>query len=321
MQTRASHIAAWLALTAALCLPASLSLVEEAASPIPEGFLVKEGQELPADWAARESAGFVIINPVDGAELRWIPPGEFLMGSTEQERLWALRNDAGDRWVRTEAPQHRVRLSGFWMYRYEVTNAQFRLFDPQHHSGACDAVSVDGDDCPVAWVNFYQVEAYCRWAGVVLPTEAQWEYACRAGTSTMFWWGDSLEDAGKYANMADSAAHEIWPHWLVFPTTDGYPAASPVGSFEPNAFGLHDMLGNAWEWCADWYSGYYYRISPELDPPGPDYGNERIVRGASWDNFPGNSRCAYRLHYTRDTRAVYLGFRAAMPAAVPVRPQ
>jgi len=313
--------------TAALALVATLATYAlpcgadaPSPSPIPQGFTVKEGQQLPADWSARESAGFTIINPTDGAEVCWIPPGEFSMGSTRTEQIWSLRNGAGAKWVDTEDPQHKVRISGFWMYKYEVTNRQYRLFKPDHHSGACDTETVNDDDMPVAWVNWYHVDAYCKWAGVRLPSEAQWEYACRAGTATMFWWGESLLDAGKYANMADRTALRVWPDWSVFPTDDGYAAASPVGSFAPNPFGLYDILGNAWEWCNDWYSGLYYRGSPELDPPGPQYGSEKIVRGASWDNFPANARCAYRLRYTRDTRAVYLGFRAAVPAAIPVPP-
>jgi formylglycine-generating enzyme len=301
-----------------LALACGLAAASE--DPIPEGFTAKPGQTPPADWSAPGSAGFVITNPKDGAELVWIPPGKFTMGSSDAEQQWSLDGGAQLPWVRTESPQHVVRLSGFWMYRCEVTNGQFRRFAPNHASGLYQGEDVDQDTQPAAQLNWTEAADYCRWAGAALPSEAQWEYACRAGTTTMFPWGDDPLAVVKYANMADQCSKRKWPQWRTVDVDDGYVASSPVGSFQPNAWGLYDMIGNVWEWCNDWFGEDYYANSLGLDPPGPEQGAQRIVRGAAWDNWMANSRSAYRLRYRPDETAAYLGFRAMVPARVPIPP-
>lgn len=290
----------------------------EGLNPVPTGYQFKTGQRVPADWRGRDSAGVTIVNPRDGAELCWVPPGEFTMGSGAREQEWALAGGALPSWVTTEGPQHRVRLTGFWLYRCEVTNAQFRKFRPTHDSGIYDGVDVNGDARPVVQITWGDAADYCRWAEVELPTEAQWEYACRGGATTMFPWGDDPLLVARYANIADRRAKRQWPDWTCVEVDDGYVASAPVGAYQANAFGLCDMIGNVWEWCADWFEGEYYAHSPATDPTGPREGTERVVRGASWDNWMANARAAYRLHYPPTEAAAYLGFRAMKPAAVPV---
>lgn len=254
-------------------------------------------------WGPDSSAypGRIVVNPRDGAELVWVPPGEFAMGSSE---------GGAD-----ELPVHTVRITrGFWVYRYPVTNAQYRRMRPRHDSGSYEGLAVNGLRQPVVNVTWSEAASYAAWAGMVLPREAQWEYAARAGTATRFYWGESETEAGKYANVADHTAKAVWPSWTVFDTTDGFAVSSPVGSYLPNAFGLYDVLGNVWQWCADWYAEDYYRVSPTDDPRGPPDGEFRVIRGGSWDCFPAHSRVAYRSWLVPpESRYAWLGFRCVSP--------
>jgi len=233
--------------------------------------------------------------------MAWVPPGEFHMGSTEGGA--------------EERPVHRVSITrGLWMYRHDVTNAQYRAFESDHDSGKYDGLSLTADQYPVVRVAWEEAQGYAEWAGAHLPTEAQWEYACRAGTTSRFWWGDSETDAGRYANVADRASLRLWPWWVVFDTDDGYPASSPVGAFLPNAFGLYDVIGNVWQWCADWFGDSYYERSPAEDPAGPGTGEFRVIRGGSWDCYPAHSRAAYRNWLVPpESRYPWLGMRCVVP--------
>ena len=231
----------------------------------------------------------LIVNAKDGAEMVWVPPGEFVMGSTEEEvealyrRAKGLHGGSERLWFQDAQPAHRVRITrGFWLYRHEVTNAQYRRFRPEHNSGEHDGLSLDGDEQPVVQVSWADAKAYSDWAEGALPTEAQWEYACRAGSKTRYWWGDSEEEAGRHANVSDRTAKARWDEMVTFDTDDGHAATAPVGSYAANAFGLQDMLGNVCEWCADWYGFGYYAEAPRDDPAGPERGDCRVVRGGSW---------------------------------------
>ncbi len=267
-----------------------------------------------------------VVNPKDGAEMAWVPPGEFLMGSTPEEQDyaygWAKKavGEAAKReWFNDEGPQHKVRITkGFWLGKCTVTNAQYRRFKPDQSSGEYDGLSLNGDKQPVVQVSWNEAEAYCEWSGTRLPTEAQWEYSCRAGTQTKFWWGDSETEAGKYANVADKTFREKFHlkigdrEWPIFDTDDGYAVSAPVGSFKPNGFGLYDMIGNVYQWCADWYDAGYYAKSPAEDPPGPESGSLRLLRGGSWYYDPGSCRSANRYGLNPVYRVIYVhGFRVA----------
>ena len=195
----------------------------------------------------------------DGMEFVWIPAGEFLMGSTSSEAF-------GD-----EQPLTRVQLSrGFWLGKYEVTQSEWQAVmgpNPSRFSGC--------GRCPVEQVSWESAHAFIRQlngrAGMPryrLPTEAEWEYAARAGAS-----GD------RYGNLAAIA----W-YW-----DNSELRTHPVGGKAPNAWGLHDMLGNVWEWVQDWYGAY--PGGPVMDPTGPGSGSSRVVRGGGWSGSSGAIGC------------------------------
>jgi serine/threonine-protein kinase len=222
------------------------------------------------------------VNPKDGAVMVFIPAGEFTMGS----------NDGGE----NEKPQHRVTLDGYWIYKYPVTVAQYRQF--------CQATGRREpppprwgwkDDHPIVNVSWNDAVAYCQWAGVRLPTEAEWEKAARGTDGRKYPWGDEW-DAGKCNN------YETGPK-----------QTTAVGSYPQGVspFGVHDMAGNVWEWCADWYDRNYYRSAPSKNPKGPSSGKYRVLRGGSWDNHDYNARCALRDDIAPAGVNDYYGFRCA----------
>ncbi len=173
------------------------------------------------------------------------------------------------------------------------------------------------DAHPVVNVTWNDAVAMARWLsereGVVyrLPTEAEWEYACRAGSTTRYGTGDAPASLLGAAATFDLDTAARWPQWQSFalPGHDGYAFTAPVASFAPNAFGLFDLHGNVWEWVADWHADHYYAQSPTDDPPGPATGTVRVRRGGSWHTWALYSRCAYRNWNTPSTRYVLLGMR------------
>ncbi len=173
------------------------------------------------------------------------------------------------------------------------------------------------EDHPVVNVTWNDAVAMARWLGEKegvryrLPSEAEWEYACRAGSRTRYYNGDAPGELPIIANTFDADTARNWLRWQSFALTsrDGYAFTSPVGSFAPNAFGLHDMLGNAWEWVADWHGEDYYARSPTEDPPGPPAGNVRVRRGGSWHTWALYARCSFRNWNTPQTRYTLVGMR------------
>jgi len=262
--------------------------------------------------ARAEREGMVLING-----------GKFLMGTEDG--------------MSYEAPVHEVTVKSFWMDRHEVTVAEFSMFvsatgyktDAEKFgwSGAFDLKTgewkrtkganwrhPDGprseaaSNEPVCQVSWNDAAAYAKWAGKRLPTEAEWEYAARGGLAQKkYSWGDELRPNGKplanwwQGNFPDQNTGE-----------DGFIGRAPVESFPPNGFGLYDVTGNVWEWCADWYADDYYLKSARDDPRGPDDGRERVIRGGSWmcaENFCTNYRVASRSQATPDSGLNNLGFR------------
>ena len=167
-------------------------------------------------------------------------------------------------------------------------------------------------------VSWNDAVAFCKWLGKKegktyrLPTEAEWEYACRAGTTTRYYSGDDPETLVKVGNVADAAFKNKFPDWIgTLKASDGYVFTAPVGQFKPNAFGLYDMHGNASQWCADWYGADYYGKSPVDDPKGPDAGRCRVLRGGTWNNGACFVRSAARYWLSPDDRHFITGFRVA----------
>jgi formylglycine-generating enzyme required for sulfatase activity len=250
-------------------------------------------------------------------------------------------------YFKDEHPQHRVRITKpFYLGTYHVTRGQFRQFvadtayktdaekgekpgaygwDPDKKEFGFNekyswrnAGFEQTDEHPVVNVSWNDSVAFCKWLSKKesktyrLPTEAEWEYACRAGTTTRYYSGDDPETLAKVGNVADAAAKTKFPAWqYTIKASDGYVFTAPVGKFKPNAFGLYDMHGNAWQWCADWYGAEYYAKSPADDPTGPDSGNDRVLRGGSWDLRPYDSRSAVRLGDSPVGRYEVAGFRVA----------
>ncbi|MBW0169499.1 MAG: formylglycine-generating enzyme family protein [Hydrogenophaga sp.] len=174
-----------------------------------------------------------------------------------------------------------------------------------------------GDDHPVVNVTWNDAVALARWLSEQegrryrLPTEAEWEYACRAGGSGRYQHGNDPAGLIGVGNTFDQDAAVNWPTWRdrALPGRDGHAFTAPVGSFTPNAFGLHDMHGNVWEWVSDWYGEDTYARSPVDDPVGPDDGDNKVRRGGSWHTWPLYSRCAYRNWNSMQTRYTLVGIR------------
>jgi len=248
----------------------------------------------------------------------WVPAGTFMMGSTFSPQDLAAAYGGEPEHFAHELPQREVTVSkGFWMGRYEVTNAQYRRFQPDHSSRDFAGHNLDGDSQPVVFVSWREAQAFCNWLSELtgeqftLPTEAQWEYACRAGTDTVRYWGNDDESMGHFANVADRMAKAEWPNWAAVETTDGYKVTAPVGSFRPNGFGLFDMLGNVHEWCVDYYDSAYYKRGPSTDPHNTAVTTSRVCRGGGWESSAAECRAASRSGDDPDDHYGSVGFRVA----------
>ncbi len=250
---------------------------------------------------------------VAGIRLAWCPPGTFQMGSPASES--GRRVDEG--------PVTVTLSTGFWLGRFEVTQAEWRRDMAAFPGPLSGGV---GDDFPVYWVTWEAAEDFCRrltararaegelepgWE-FRLPTEAQWEYGCRAGTTTAFAFGPTLDP--RQANLGKPYAGRA----------DGSPgsAATPVGSYPANAWGLHDMHGNEFEWCRDWY---HARLPGGTDPdlslrpgePNRDGTYSRVRRGGAWMDAPAMCRSAQRLRYEPHRGSDHIGFRVALVRSGP----
>ena len=270
------------------------------------------------DWAifftdnARRPAGYRQALLIDGEEygFRWIPSGEFEMGSPESE--WFLSSD--------KTLHHVILTKGFWLLETPVTRrlyhsvvgtnpskfsfsetlapclaSQFGDFD-SFDALLTRSMAMATSDLPVETVSYDEALEFCeeltkllpKGLKATLPTEAQWEYACRAGTKTAYWYG----------NTADSNKMNIIDN------------TTPVKSYDPNAWGLYDMHGNVWEWCLDWFGDY--PSGTVTDPVGPNSGSCRVCRGGSWFNNAGYCRSADRDGGEPGYRNDDLGFRALL---------
>ena len=228
-----------------------------------------------------------------------IPAGEF-----ERGRSHSLPDD-GLKWVpelvKDDRPVRTVRLDAFKLASHETTNAAFLEYveagqaEPPYYW--IDGKPPEGQEqLPVVNVTWAEAAGYCAWRGARLPTEAEWERACRGGAEARKYpWGD--------AKLTNERAR--------FDAVDG-PVA--VGSYEPNPYGLYDMAGNVWEWTADWYARRYYEEAPSENPPGPNAGEYRVLRGGSWADVAKHLTCAHRSYTRPIERSPNIGFRCAASA-------
>lgn len=170
-------------------------------------------------------------------------------------------------------------------------------------------------DHPVSQISWNDAKEFIRWLTEKhngantfrLPHEAEWEYACRAGTTTARYWGDTPDHACEYASVADTIANKTWPHLAAHNCSDGYVATSPIGQFRPNSWGIHDILGNVWELTEDAYSDYDESIVEKLLHIDPN--PLQVMRGGSWIYGPAHVRCAFRNVISRTGRSYSTGFR------------
>ena len=218
-------------------------------------------------------------------EMVLIPAGEFLMGSPDSDK------DADS----DEKPQHRVRITKpFYLGKYLVTQEQWEAVmgnNPSDFKGPKNPVEqVSWEDCR-RFLRKLNAKSGSAGGKFVLPTEAQWEYACRAGSTTRYYFGDDRGQLGKYAWYTELA---IGRDGMAHVLKDFRKGTHPVGEKKPNAFGLYDMHGNVWEWCQDWFDDRYYAKSPLDDPIGPATGSLRMYRGGGWGNDLWYCRSACR---------------------------
>lgn len=302
-----------------------------------------------------------VRHAADGSVMVLVPAGEYVLGSEEgppdlpaaplgaqplePDQILLVRADPAWR-AADERPARKVRLRGFAIDRYEVTNAQYRRFleaiartgdhgrcHPDEPKGKDHTPRYWGDynpllaqpdyartapfgrgtftgpDLPVVGVDWYDAYAYAAWVGKRLPSEAEWEAAARGRDGRRWPWGNEWQ-WGRANTGGEKKGQDV-------PTKgfekDGYIYVAPVGSFPAgrSPCGCDDMAGNAAEWCADWYQVDYYRTAPAVDPQGPGSGRLRVVRGGGSANLPSLVRCAQRFAYEPEFRTFTLGFRCA----------
>ncbi|MFM8470311.1 MAG: formylglycine-generating enzyme family protein [Limisphaerales bacterium] len=241
-----------------------------------------------------------------------------------------------------DEPQRQVRITrDFFLGQFEVTRGQFRRFveatgfktdaergirggygfdeTKQLLAGPDKRFSwrftgfAQTDEPPVVNVSWNDAVAFCQWLSTAeklvyrLPTEAEWEYACRAGATTAFANGNDADKLVEMGNIMDALGKEKFPDRIAIAGRDGHVFTAPVGSFRPNAFGLHDMHGNVWEWCADWFGPP--TATPQTDPRGPDTGKDKVIRGGDWYHDWSFARSAQRFPIFPGLCRRHAGFR------------
>jgi formylglycine-generating enzyme required for sulfatase activity len=231
-----------------------------------------------------------------------IPAGKFLMGSTDKQAAQAVKDGIEPNVVKWEQPQHTVELSEYYIGKYPITNREYQAFvrdakypSPKGWDG--EQFPSERGGHPVKGISWDDANAYCKWLSKLtgrnyrLPTEAEWEKAARGTDGRVYPWGDVFDP--KKSNTVEAGINDT----------------SDVGNFSPDGdsiYGCADMVGNVWEFCADWMSMdiYSLRDSGVKDPKGPDMGNEHVIRGGSFNNVDYYARCSVRI----DTRPYYLGY-------------
>ena len=270
--------AAWAVESWAIALGIVYAGGEKLREPLPPPAAVSDPASKDVDSANARAR----VNARDNATLLWIPPGDFFMGDDDQK----------------DNPRRRVTLDGFWIYKTPVTVKQFLEFCASTNYTVPDPPSWGWrNEHPVVNVSWADAAAYAEWAGVRLPTEAQWEKAARGTDGRLYPWGNAWD--------ATRCAHSVGVTLTTTVPRGSYPSgASP--------YGVLDMAGNVWEWCYDWYDETYLRFAPKRNPEGAASGDRRVLRGGSWnDNMPFIFRTAMRFRYNPAGRFISFGFRCA----------
>jgi formylglycine-generating enzyme required for sulfatase activity len=289
--------------------------------------------------------GSVWKDPVTHMSFIWIEHGCFMMGQTESEKRQLIQEaleEIYNKYFKTKLPLHEVNVDGFWIGQYQVTVGQFRRFVQE--TGYKTEAEKEGwawffdgkdwekengvfwqspgfsqeHDHPVVCVSWNDAMALCQWLNnkgngtFRLPTETEWEYACRGGTKSIRFWGDDPDMACQYANVCDKTFQKKFPDlsWKSHDCDCGYVFTSPAGIYQPNPFNLYDMLGNVWEWCMDHFSEDAYNKHEHDSPIYEENGvSFRVVRGGGWFNARWFVRSAGRYGFVQNDRYGDLGFR------------
>lgn len=252
-----------------------------------------------------QTAPVETVKGKDGAPMILIPAGPFTMGSND-----GLPN---------ERPEHTVELDAFYIDQYEVTLALYRKFleATQHESPPTwdDEAATTVGDRPAVGMKWADAEAYCKWAGKRLPTEAEWEKAARGTDGRRYPWG-SMQPFVDIANYNRGLwVSEAVTLASVTSGLEGMSVRHGLKEGGKSPYGLNHMAGNAAEWVADWYDRDYYQNSPKKNPPGPAKGDKRVIRGGSWADLPLSLRVTARISAEPDFEDRTIGFRCAMNAA------
>jgi formylglycine-generating enzyme required for sulfatase activity len=245
-----------------------------------------------------DSDGISYLPGSKNLKIEWvdIPKGTFMMGSPQEEEGRNYK-DGIDKEI-----QHEVSLKAFKMSKYEVTYEMYDAFCKATGREKPDDFGWGRENRPVMFVSYYDAEAFAKWAGARLPTEAEWEYACRAGSRTAYNTGDNIDSRANIC--ADESCERSCKE-----RGNTKCQTKPVGSYAPNAWGLHDMHGNVWEWCSDWYAPYSFE--QQENPKGALSGTLKIGRGGSATFGKKFCRSAYRSVGKPNNKASELGFRLA----------
>jgi formylglycine-generating enzyme required for sulfatase activity len=275
-----------------------------------------------------------------GLELVRVPAGEFVMGSPAVEKG-----------RRADETRRKVRITyDYWIGRHEVTRGQFRRFvEATDFKTECERNKLGGygydvetktlggrdpkyswrftgfeqtDDHPVVNVSWNDAAAFCHWLSdrekrtYRLPTEAEWEYACRAGTTTAFANGDDPENLVEVGNIVDATADKLFPDRFEVKRSDGFAFTAPVGTFKPNAYGIYDMHGNVWEWTNDNFGPPPAATDEALvDPRGPETARDKVIRGGDWYHDWSFARSAQRFPISPWLCRRHAGFRVVCEVA------
>jgi formylglycine-generating enzyme required for sulfatase activity len=332
---------AWLFLKAQIVSTAGISLLLVGVTVLAAWKFGHFAGRRPVPVQPGPRAGVPITSPkftnTIGMKFVRIEAGSFLMGSASSEP----DHDEFD------GPRHEVTLTkAFYLGAHHVTVKQFTAFvndtgymtDAEKAGGGFELRGdgsgyafvnrvawhhpgfAQGPDYPVILISWQDATAFCRWLSKKegrhyrLPTEAEWEYACRAGATTLYPWGDDPDDGKRFANVCDKDFKTQFPEWpdAIFHFSDGYAWTSPVGSFDPNALGLYDMIGNAWQWCSDADAAYGSAAATDPTGPTPTGTSKRIRRGGAFDVVPRSCRCSHRATAAPDLHNADVGFRVAM---------